>query len=206
MRALLLVAFAALTGACAPPPNTGEVGAAPQPAEPGAATRDTLVPPGYGSLKQDEVTLAIRSGATLVKVTPLDEGVIRLLAPDTYRSLHALREARTAEATRGMMRPAELILVSFFSYEPDVMFQPEDVQLMYQGRLLRAHAIVPVTNGWGRQRLGQQETQMAVYAFEGPFDYGQQFTVRYGMEQNDDWRTILTRLATERAKVLARVR
>jgi hypothetical protein len=206
MRALLLLSFALLSGACAAPPGTGEVGTAPQPAEPGAATRDTLVPPGYGSLKQDEVSLAIRSGATLVKVTPLSESVIRLLAPDTYRSLHALREARTAEATRNMMRPAELFLVSFFSYEPDVMFQPEDVQLMYQGRLLRANSIVPVTSGWGRQRLGQQETQMAVYAVEGPFDYGQSFTVRYGMEQNDDWRNIITRLATERAKILARVR
>lgn len=206
MRAMLMTAILVLAGACAAPPGAGEVGAAPEPAAPGAATRDVLVPPGYGSLKQDEVSLSIRSGATLVKVTPLDEGVIRLLAPDTYRSLNALREARKAEATRNMMRPAELFLVSFFSYEPDVTFLPEDVQLMYQGRLLRANAIVPVTSGWGRQRLGQQETQMAVYAVEGPFDYGQPFVVRYGMVQNDEWSNIVTRLATERAKVLARVR
>src|SRR4051794_4908289 len=51
--------------------------------------RDT-VPIGFGSMKQDEVTLAIRTGALLVKVTPLQENIIRLLAPDTYRRLHAL--------------------------------------------------------------------------------------------------------------------
>jgi len=39
----------------------------------------------------------------------------------------------------------QLFLVSFFSYEPDVSFQPEDLQLSYQGRLLRPLAIVPVT-------------------------------------------------------------
>ena len=205
MRARMLLLLSATAAACAAPAATTNP-PTPQPAQPGSATRDTLVPPGYGSLKQDEVSIAIRSGATLVKVTPLDEGVIRLLAPDTYRNLHALREAREAEATRNLMRPPELFLVSFFSYQPDVVFQPEDVQLLYQGRLLRATAIVPVTSGWGRQRLGQQETQMAVYAFEGPFDYGQVFTVRYGLEENDEWRTIITRLATERGKILGRVR
>lgn len=206
MRALVLLLLAVCACAAATSSSGDVTTQSPVQTEPGSATRDTIVPPGYGTLKQDEVTVSIRSGAALVKVTPLDEGVIRVLAPDTYRNLNALRESRLGEATRNMMRPAELFLVSFFSHEPDVAFQPEDVQLLYQARLLRAQAIVPLTSGWGRQRLGQQETQTAIYAFEGPFDYGQVISVRYGAEQREEWRTILTRIATEKAKILARVR
>ena len=54
-----------------------------KPAEALDTTRKALVQPGLGTLKQDEFTLGIRVGALLVKVTPLNERVIRLAAPDT---------------------------------------------------------------------------------------------------------------------------
>jgi hypothetical protein len=167
-----------------------------------APARDTL-PVGFGSLKQDEVTLSIRTGALLLKVTPLTEDVTRLLAPDTYRRLHALAETRRDEASRGI-GTRELFLVSFYSYQPDVTFQPEDIQLLYQGRTLRPEAIVPVTGGWGRQRMQQQESESAVYAFEGPIDYQQEIVLRYGMEESAAWRTIISKLQVERAKVKSR--
>src|SRR3954468_23560683 len=63
--------------------------------------RDT-VPVGFGSLKQDAATLSIRTGALLVKVTPMNEAVIRLLAPDTERRLHALKEAHKQELNKSM--------------------------------------------------------------------------------------------------------
>jgi hypothetical protein len=172
----------------------------------GAEAPQSMVPAGYGTLRQDDITLSIRAGALLVKVTPLDEATIRLLASDTYTRLRALRESRLDDAVRGMSRSPELFLVSFFSYQPDVTYQPEDVQLLHQARVLRAASILPVTTGWGRQRLAQQETQMAVYLFEGPADYRQPMTMRYGTLENDEWRQIITRLDNERAKILSRVR
>lgn len=204
MRATLL--FLAATLACAP--ATGQTPAGQAPAEPAARDRAqdrTLVPPGHGTLKQDEITLSIRSGAVLVKVTPLDEGTIRMLAPDTYQRLTALRAAREQEAAN-VTRAPELFMVSFFSYQPDVMFQPEDVQLMYQGRVLRPSSILPLTSGWGQQQLDQQETQTAVYVFEGPIEYEQNIALRYGMEENDGWRAIAERLQMEKARILARTR
>jgi hypothetical protein len=166
------------------------------------AQHDT-VPVGFGSLKQDEVTLAIRTGPLLVKVTPLQENVIRLLAPDTYRRLHALVESRRADLSKGS-GPRELFMVSFYSYEPDVTFQPEDVQINTQGRTLRSQTIVPLTAGWGRQQMKQQETASALYVFDGPIDYQQDMTLQYGMEQTDAWRAVITRMQTERANVIAR--
>ena len=203
MRRLLLLTSFAATAACAgatPPPVEAQATADPNRR---TSVRDT-VPIGYGSLKQDEVTIQIRTGSLLLKVTPLHESVIRLTAPDTYRRLHALAESRREDATRGL-GDRDLFLVSFFSYEPDVTFQPEDVQLAHQGRTLRPEAIVPVTPGWGQQRMQQQETQTAVYAFEAPIDYYQDIVLHYQMEQNDVWRGIITRLEAELAKVKSRV-
>jgi len=178
-------------------------GAAANPAA--VAPQDTLLPPGYGTLKQDQVTVALRSGPLLLKVTPLSESVIRLLAPDTYNRLHGLAESRREDASSRLMRPAELFLVSFYSYQPDVTFQPEDLQLLHQGQLLRPVAIFPITTGWGSQRLQQQDNQSALYAFESPIDYEQPLTVRYGPEQADGWRTVIPLLRAERNRVLSQV-
>jgi hypothetical protein len=186
-------------------------GAAPNQQPPLTATSDTartsnqsdLVPPRHGTLRQEEVTLSIRSGPLLVKVTPLDETVIRLLAPDTYDRLHALAQAQ---------RPARvsthraLFLVSFFSYEPNITFTPEDLQIVHQGRILRAAAVQPVTSRFGRQQLQQQETQSAVYAFEEAFNYDLSIIVRYRLDEAGDWLAIQQRLERERSRVRARTR
>ncbi len=204
MRATMLVCAAALAAACA----SGGGGAAqepPQPAPRATAQLPGLGPPGLGTLKQDVFTISLRSGSLLVKVTPLAESVIRLAAPDTYTRLHALAESQRAAAARRVPGGTpQLFLVSFFSYQPDVPFQPEDLQLTAQGRVLRPAAILPLTGGWGAQRLGQQETQAAVYAFDAAIDYGQPLSVRYGMEQSDAWGDIVATLDAERGKVQAR--
>ena len=199
---MLLVLAGCATGGVPPaedaPPREGG-------ATQGKRAEANLVPPGYGTLRQDEFTVSLRSGALLIKVTPLTEPVIRLAAPDTYDRLHALAESRRAEAAAAaMVAEPELFLVSFFSYEPNVEFQPEDLQLVQQGRLLRARAVLPVTPGWGKQRLQQQETQIAVYAFSEPIDYQQALVVRYGMEESRGWDRIIPVLEVERAKVRAR--
>jgi len=164
-----------------------------------------MVPPGHGTLKFDEITISMRIGALLVKVTPLDEAVIRLLAPDTWERYHALAERRREEAAAATAgRPPELFLVSFYSYEPDVDYQPEDLQLSHQGRMLRAVRIMPITGSFGRQRLAQQENQSAIYVFDEPINYGLRLVVRYGLEDNDSWSSIIQKLEVERSKVRAK--
>ena len=199
-------AACALCACAAVPPSTAADGAPAQPTPGAVNAADTLVAPGYGTLRQDEVTVSLRSGAVLVKVTPLDEAVIRLLAPDTYDRLSSLRNSRSEEASRMTMGEPELFLVSFFSYEPDASFQPEDLQLVYQSRLLRPALVIPVTTGWGRQRLDQQETQTAIYGFDAEIDFRQALTVRYGTQQSDEWRQILVRLENERGRIRSRIR
>jgi len=58
------------------------------------AAQDTI-PPGYGTLRRDDVVMRFSTGTVEIQVLPLDEQVIRLLAPDTYRSLSRLVQSRT---------------------------------------------------------------------------------------------------------------
>ena len=203
---VLSLAGGLLLGACAPattvPDATG--GGATQTPE---QTREQAVsiPAGFGSLRQDEISLSLRVGDLLLRVTPLEESVIRLAAPDTYERLRATADSRREEARQAVYSgEPELVLVSFFSYSPDVAYSPEDVQLMHQGRTMRPIGILGLASGWGRGRLQQQEAQSAVYVFEGDIDYSLPLTVRYGSQESGNWSAVIPALERERARVRAR--
>ena len=194
-RALPALSCALLAAACALPPGMeGAAGSAP-------ASLEALPPPGYGTLRQDEVSIPLTSGALRILVTPLSESVTRATAPDTYRRLSAMAEAHRATAAQG---DATLFLVSFFSDEPDVRFVPEEVQLVSRGVRLRPSTIVPVTPSWGQRRLRQRETEMAVYGFRGSVDLESDLTLAYGLDQTNAWSVILPRVQAERARARAR--
>ena len=67
--------------------------------EQNVATEDdpTLPPAGFGTLRQDDVSIRLQAQGVQVQVVPLDEHVIRLLATDTYNSLHRLVESKRTE-------------------------------------------------------------------------------------------------------------
>lgn len=165
----------------------------------------SLVPPGHGSLRQDEVTLTLRQAALQVKITPLEEWVLRLTAPDTYERLSGLAGAHRAEAARrtGVADPP-LALVSFYSMEPGTTYEPEDVTLINRGRRFRPALIRPLTAGWGTRRLEARETQMAVYAFDGDIDLDMGLVAEYGDTRSTEWDAILQTLQAELARARAR--
>lgn len=172
---------------------------------PEATTPEALPPAGYGTLRQDEISVDLTSGDLRLKVTPLAESVTRTSAPDTYRRLSALADQVRPEAIRrsGVSSPV-LFLVSAYSESPDVPFVPEEIQLISNGTRMRPAAIVPVTAGWEQRRLAQRQTEMAVYAFSGSVDLESDLVVAYGLEENPAWSTILPRVRAERARVRAR--
>ncbi|MGD2120622.1 MAG: hypothetical protein PVJ76_02705 [Gemmatimonadota bacterium] len=181
---------------------------APTPDPEGSAQEDPsdLVPPGFGTLLQDQISLRLQSGRLLIKLTPLDERIIRLTAPDTYERLKGLAEVHGPRANRTAMGfEPSLFLVSLFSYEPDVTYQPEDLNLVNRGVRLRPEGIAAITPSWGTQRLGQQETRMAVYAFQGDIEWESELIAEYQQLRNETWRDqVLPILEAEKAKVRAR--
>ncbi len=200
MRSALLSLF--VLTACAPAntvPAETTSGVAPTQGE----TREEaeLVPAGMGSLHQDQFTLSLRDADLLIKVTPLEESVIRLAAPDTYERLRATADSRAEQARDAVYSgEPETVLVSFFSYSPDVEYRPDDILVLHQGRQMRPVAVLPVTSGWGRGRLQQREIQNAVYVFDRDIDWAQPLTVRYGALESANWITIVPVLERERAR------
>lgn len=198
-RGLLVTALVLAAGALA----GGRTLGAQEPPPP-----DDLPPAGFGTLRQDDASIALATGALEIQVLPLDERVIRLLAPDTYTSLHRLVEARRpaidSVATRFGIRTPTLFLVTFFGREPQARFEPEILAVTSQGRLFRPIEILPLSPLWNGRILEQRETATAVYLFEDGIRILDPLTVAYGALTNQTWERILRVLDRERTSVLAR--
>jgi hypothetical protein len=191
--------------ACGGPPGT--VAESPLPVA-SDSTR-LLVPVGYGTLRQDEIALRLREQRLQVRAIPLDETVIRVLSPDSYRNLTELvasqRSALDALSRRTGLRQFNLWYVSFFALEQgDTRFSPMEFIISSTGRDFRPIEVLPITAGFGAQRLGQRETQSAVYAFDPLVDVNQPLSVQYETSRNDDWGAVLSRIERERALVRSR--
>jgi len=163
-----------------------------------------LVPPGYGTLTQAQFTLGLQSGDLQIQVTPLAESVIRLAAPDTYERLAGMAASAGAALQSWAREGSPLFLVSMFSRAPTIVYEPENLHVVSGGLRYRPTAIDGVTPGWGGQRLRQQETQMAIYAFQPGIELGIALTVEYEGVTNSGWERILNQLERERARVRAR--
>jgi hypothetical protein len=132
-------------------------------------------------------------------VTPLHPSVTRVTAPDTERRLSGLVSTH-APGSDG----TGLFLVSFYSDQPDVAFVPEEVQFISRGLRVRPRDIIPITPSWGEQRVGQRETEMAVYSFGDGVDLESPLTLAYQFDQSSQWSGILSRIQAERARARAR--
>ena len=166
------------------------------------------IPAGYGTLRQDDIAIRLELQGLIVRAIPLDENLIRLLTPDSYRALRDLQESNkqaiAAVTRRTGGRAPDLWYVSFFGVEPDVHFSPMELVITSSGRDLRALEVLPLSSGFGEQRLKQRETQSAIYLFEDAIDLDQPLTVTFQNVRNEDWEQILTRVERERALVRAR--
>ncbi len=181
-------------------------------ATPSTAQGDTagraLVTPGYGTLHQDAVSLHTDGSSVLVRALPLDESLIRLLTPDSYRALHDLKESNRAaiDATvrRYGGRAVSVWLISFYGVEPSARFTPGDVIVSSSGRDFRPFDIIPLTTGFGEQRLRQRETQSALYVYDGDVQVDHPIAMTYQGVTDGTWEDTLQRVERERAMVRAR--
>ncbi len=174
-----------------------------------AAEQEQGLPPaGYGTLRQDAVSLQLSTPTLRIQVVPLDERVIRLLANDTYTSLHRLVESRREEieatARRNGVQNPTVFLVTFFALEREARFTPDELNIGSQSRLFRPLGVVPLSPLWNNQQLNQRETATALYVFSDGIQVLDPFIVEYVVVRTEAWEQILRVLDGERASVLAR--
>ena len=184
--AFAAIVLAAAT-ACAPPsPSTG-VATAP-------VVEDTLshgIPAGYGSLRQDDIAIRLEPQGLIVRAIPLDESVIRLLTVDSYRALRDLEQSnrRTIDgiARRSGGRAPDLWYVSFYGLEENARFSPMELVITSGGQDFRPIDVIPLSTGFGEQRLRQRQTQSAVYVYPGDIDVDHPLTVTFQGQQSVIW-------------------
>jgi hypothetical protein len=205
---MMAVVSSVACGAAASAPDPAPAPAVLRPAPPRQDSATTIVPAGYGTLRQEEVAIRMQVGQVQVRAIPLDESVIRVLAPDSYRSLRGLRESRRDAierlAGRYLLRERNVWLVSFYGLAPDARFSPSELTLTVSGRDYRPLEVLPLSSGFGEQRLQQHETQTALYLFPDGVNLSQPITARMENAQDASWSETLRRIDQERALIRGR--
>jgi hypothetical protein len=177
-----------------------------------SAAQDTsgqaLVPPGFGTLRQDDIALKTQLTSTLVRAIPLDESVIRTLSPDSYRALHELAEGHREQiaslAARHNIRRPSLWYVTYYGLAPEARFDPTDFVLQSAGRDFRPVEVIPLSAGFRDQRVRQRDTQTAIYMFEDGVNVNQTLTLTVEGVQNTTWDGILRTIERERSLIRSR--
>jgi hypothetical protein len=202
----LIVCAGAACGGTTPAPQTA------RPTErPLEVPRDTAqIPVGLGTLRQEDIAIVLQpeGGGVHAEAFPLDEGVLRTLAPDSYKTLRARLEASRSQiaqraAMRGIRNP-RVWFMRFYGLAPDARFVPTDITLSSGGREFRPFDVIPISAGFGTQRLQPRETQTGLLLFDEGLDVGQPLVVTMGSERNTDWDGILRRIDAERAAIRGR--
>ena len=211
-RCWIAVVMSATVGACASTSATSSAPGTTLPGPPARITPDSastlLVPAGFGTLKQEDISIVLNPNGVRVTAIPLDEAVIRVLAPDSYRALRAVLERKrqviTQRAASHGVRDPRVWMVSFLGLVPDARFVPTDITVTSGGREFRPIDVIGLTAGFSEQRLQPREMQRGLVVFDSGLDVSQPVAVTMGAERNTDWETILQRIDAERATIRAR--
>jgi hypothetical protein len=187
--------------ACGPATRLGAQG------NPVPTVQDT-VPAGFGSLRRDDIMLRFATDQLQLQILPLDERVIRLLAPDTYRSLEQLLTSQRADidaaAQRAGLSNPTLVLVTFYGQAPGARFTPEDVQIQSRGRLYRPQGIVPLSPTWNTLQLDQRQQAVAIYLYDDGISWYDELSASYQGSPAVSWSHSARVLQQERVRVQAR--
>ena len=184
--------------------------AVPARAQAGGQAAEALPPGGYGSLKQDDLALRVRTVELDVRFVPLDLRVTSLLGRDSYQSLHSLVQSRR-QAIDSLARAAGighpgLALVTFFGLRSGARFDPQILTVAIRNQVFRPLGIVPFTPRFTSQQLEVRDQVSAIFLFEEQMPVSDDFQIAYGGQTSENWARKRPMLERERARVASRAR
>jgi hypothetical protein len=198
-KVLVLAVLAVIAGA---PGARGQDSAASQ-------AQGDLPPAGYGTLNQDDIAITLRMEELEVRIVPLDERVLRLLAPDAYASLHGILQTRSAEidsvSRRNGVSVPGILFVTFYGRRSGARFDPQNLNLVIRNQLYRPIGIVRYSANFNSQQLEVRQLASGLFLFEETLPVFEPFTVSYGAVSSDAWEGKLTRIQRERTRVMGRL-
>jgi hypothetical protein len=176
----------------------------------GGGALDPMPPPGFGSLRQNDLALSVRNDEVEVRLVPLDQRVTRLLARDAYESLESLVHSRRAAIDsvarmHGISTPG-LALVTFFGNRQGTRFDPATLSLGIRNRLLRPRGVVPFSPRFSSQQLNVREQVSAIFVFDELMPVTDDFNFAYEGRTSGSWGDKQRVLDRERGRVAARSR
>lgn len=170
---------------------------------------EQVLPPGYGTLKQEDLQIALSTTQLEIRFTPLDPRVINLLAPDAYQAMAVLVQNNrpridSAARANAVSRPG-IAYVSFYGISPGANFDAQSLALVFRGRLLRPIAILPYTPNFNDGRLDPRQLVSAFYLFEEQIPVLEPFQLQYYQQFNTEWTSSrISKINTERQMALLR--
>lgn len=168
------------------------------------------LPLDKGRMRQDDIAMEWNRGTLAIRFVPLEERVVRLLAPDAAQSLHTLMQTSRARidsiATAQGLPEVGVALVTFHALSPGTRFDPMLLTLSVRGQLWRAIGTVPLSVAFGNDQLDVRSAAVGLVIFDHLIPVREPFTVGYAESKSGDWGLRLTRLEAERARILATIR
>lgn len=184
------------------------LGTVPLAAQTPVISPDVATPPGFGTLRQDDIQMTLRLATLEIRFMPLDPRSGNLLAPDAYNSFKKLlldNRARidSLARARGISQPG-IVFVSFFGVAPGAFYDAEALAITVRNRLLRPLGIVPYSPGFMEQRLDPREMRSAFYLYEEAIPVLEPFSLVYQNQYTAEWLSKLSRINGERQRVALR--
>ena len=170
---------------------------------------EQVVRPGYGTLRQEDLQIALATTALEIRFTPLDPRVINLLAPDAYQAMAVLVQNNrpridSAARANAVSRPG-IAYVQFYGLQPGANFDAQSLVLVFRGRLLRPIAILPYSQNFNDGRLEPRQQVTAFYLFEEQIPVLEPFSLQYYQQYNTEWTSNrVANINTERQRALLR--
>jgi hypothetical protein len=97
-----------------------------------------------------------------------------------------------------------VLFVTYYTIAVESTYEPHDLQIKAANVVYRPFDIIPVTPDFNRERMRQQESQIALYLFDGDIDLDLPIDVEYNRVISGRWSGIRTLLDRELAKVMSR--
>lgn len=170
----------------------------------------TMPPMGLGSLTQEQISVSIANSQLTLRFQPLNERLLRLLAPDAYRALSGMIASRRT-AIDSISRYASasqpgLMLVTVYGNVPDVRFDASSIGISVNSRRIDPVGILPLNANFSRQQLPRQAVGQGLYVFSEELPVYSPMVFSYGSVAAEGWAQRISTFDRELARVSARAR
>ncbi len=168
-----------------------------------------LLPPGYGTLDLNTVTMVMQTSVLEIRFVPLDKRVMRLAKPSVDSAMDQLvarfkTQIQEAADRAGVSTPG-LAMVTFYATQPGSQFTPQDLRVILPGRELAPIGILPFNSNFNSGQLQLRQQASALYVFEQTLPVETSFGIGYGPTSSPDaWTPVLETLNREKSRVQAR--